>query len=97
MRSAHWRVFAVAGATPIVQGAATLTALGADSLTLRAAHPGSALVRVHFTPYWALAGASGCVAAAGDFTSLTLRTAGTARLVIRFLPGRIGTRSPRCT
>jgi len=97
MRSAHWRVFAVAHAAPIVQGAATLTALGPDSLTLRVEHPGSAVARVHFTPYWALAGSPGCVAPAGDFTSLTLRRAGLARLVIRFSPARIGARSPRCT
>lgn len=97
MRSAHWRVYTVARPTPIVAGAATLTALGPNSLTLRVEHPGSALVRVHFTPYWALAGSSGCVAPAGDFTSLTLRRAGTARLVIRFSLGRIGARSPRCT
>ncbi len=97
MHSAHWRVYAVANATPIVQGAAALTALGPDSLTLRANHPGTALVRVHFTPYWALGEGSGCVAPAGDYTSLTLRGAGPVRLVIRFSLGRIGARSPRCT
>jgi hypothetical protein len=95
-RIAHWRVYAVADPTPIVQGAATLTALGADSLTLRASRPGTALVRVHFSSYWALGEGSGCVAPAGDFTSLTLRGAGPVRLVIRFSLGRIGARSPRC-
>ncbi len=97
MRTVHWRVYAVADPTPIVSGAATLTALGPDSLTLRAEHPGTALVRVHFTPYWALGQGSGCVTAAGDLTSLTLRRAGPVRLVIDFSLGRIGARSPRCT
>ena len=57
--SRHWRVYAVERATPIVTGAATLTALGPDSLTLSAVRPGTAFVRVHFTPYWALSGAPG--------------------------------------
>jgi len=97
MRSAHWRVFAVADPTPIVQGVATLTGLGPDWLTLRANRPGSALVRVHFTPYWALTKGSGCVQPAGEFTALWLREPGRARLGIRFSVRRIGARSPRCT
>ncbi|MGI8903092.1 MAG: hypothetical protein ACR2IP_05415 [Solirubrobacteraceae bacterium] len=92
----HWRIYAVAEATPIVQGAATLRALGPNSLTLHARRPGIALVRVRFSPYWALAGGPGCVAPWGDFTKLTLRRAGPLRLVIRFSAGRIGARSPRC-
>ena len=97
MRSAHWRVYAVADATPLVQGAATLTGLGPDSLTLTAERPGTVLVHVHFTPYWALSEGAGCVAPAGDLTALRLRSAGPVRLVIRFSLGRIGARSPRCS
>ncbi|HUE29198.1 MAG TPA: hypothetical protein VMP89_20655 [Solirubrobacteraceae bacterium] len=93
----HWRIYAVADATPIVQGAATLRALGPNSLTLHADHPGDVLVRVHFTPYWAITEGSGCVAPAGQFTRLTLRRAGPVRVTISFSLGRIGARSPRCT
>jgi hypothetical protein len=96
-RSRHWRVYAVIGATPIVEGAATLRTLGPDSLTLQAQRAGRVLVRVRFTPYWALGEGSGCVGPAGDLTALTLRRAGPVRLVIRFSLGRIGARSPRCT
>ncbi len=97
-RLRHWRVYAVADPTPIVSGSATLQALGPDSLTLSVSHPGPALLRVHFTPYWELQGVAGCVAPAGnDFTALTFRTAGPARLVIAFSPWRIHARSPRCT
>jgi len=92
----HWRVYAVADPTPIVEGAASLRKLGPNSLTLYASRPGTALVRMRFTPYWALAGAPGCVAPTGDFTRLTLRRAGPVRLVIRFSLARIGARSPRC-
>jgi hypothetical protein len=97
MRSAHWRVYAVRNATPIVTGAATLRAVGPNSLTLQVTRPGRAFVRVHFTPYWALGRGSGCVQPAGDFTALTLRHAGPVQLVISFSPGRIGSRSPRCS
>jgi hypothetical protein len=54
-------------------------------------------VRVRFTPYWAIAEGSGCVAPEGDFIRLTLRRAGRVRLVTRFAPGRVGARSARCS
>jgi hypothetical protein len=96
MHSAHWRVYAVVNATPIVQGAATLRAMSPDSFTLRASRPGTVLVHVRFTPYWALAQGSGCVFPAGDFTGLTLRRPGTVKLQTHFALSRIGARSPRC-
>jgi len=97
LRTAHWRVFEVRDATPIAQGAATLTAIGPDALTLRANRAGATLLRVHFTPYWALGEGSGCVQPAGEFTLLTVDRPGPVRLVIRFSFGRIRARSPRCT
>jgi hypothetical protein len=97
MRSRHWRVYAVADATPIVDGPATLEAMGPNWLQLDARAPGSVLVHVRFTPYWALSEGSGCVAPAGQYTRLTLRQAGPVRLVTRFSLGRIGASSPRCT
>ncbi len=96
LRARHWRVYAVRDATPLASGPARVTAIGPDSLTLRARAPGRVLVRVRFTPYWRLTASSGCVAPAGDFTALRLRRAGTVRLVIGFSLGRIGARSPRC-
>ncbi len=97
MRSAHWRVYAVARATPIAQGPAQLTGLGPDWLTLRAARPGTVLLRVRFTPYWALTQGSGCVEQAGQFTRVRVRRAGTLRVGIAFSLGRIGATSPRCS
>jgi hypothetical protein len=96
-RSRHWRVYAVANPSPIVQGAATLRALGPNSISLAAARAGTALVRVHFTPYWSITEGSGCVAPAGQFTRLSLRRAGAVRMTISFAPGRIGAHSPRCS
>ena len=96
MRSAHWRVFAVADPTPIAQGAATLTAMGPDWITLEARRPGTVTLHVHFTPYWALVTGAGCVAPAGDLTRVTVRRAGPVRLGVRFALSRVGARSPRC-
>ncbi|HEY3773144.1 MAG TPA: hypothetical protein VGL69_09135 [Solirubrobacteraceae bacterium] len=92
-----WRVYAVRDPTPIAQGAAQLTALGPDWLTLRARRAGRVLVHVRFSPYWALVDGTGCVEPAGPDTRLVLRRPGVARLAIRFSLGRIGAHSARCT
>jgi hypothetical protein len=97
MRTGSWRIYAVRDPTPIVTGAATLTALDADSLVLRAHHSGAAIVRVRFTPYWALPKGAGCVAPDGAYTKLTIRRPGTMRLVTSFSLSRVGATSPRCS
>jgi hypothetical protein len=97
MRLAHWRVYAVARPTPIAQGAATLQAMGSDWIALDARRAGTVTLHVRFTPYWALATGSGCVAPDGDGTRLTLRRGGPVRLVIRFSPGRVRATSARCS
>ena len=96
-RSQHWRVYQVHAATPIVQGPATLQSLGPGSLTLRASRPGTVVVHLHFTPYWALARGSGCVAPDGNAIRLTVRRAGEVQLVTRFSLNRIGATSPACS
>jgi hypothetical protein len=97
MRSAHWRVYAVVHPTPLAQGPATVRAMGSDWVQLQARRPGTVLLHVHFTPYWALTEGAGCVTSAGDVTRLTLHRAGPVRLAIRFSVGRIRATSPRCT
>ena len=77
MRSTHWRVYAVADPTPIVSGAATLTALGPNSVTIDARRAGTALVRVRYSPYWALGEGSAASAQAGQFTNCECGTPGT--------------------
>ena len=97
MRSAHWRVYAVADATPIALGVARLVAMGPDWLTLDAASAGPTVLRVHFTPYWKLTRGAGCVSPDGPYTRLTVRRAGPVRLATSFSVLRIGARSPRCS
>jgi hypothetical protein len=97
-RSAHWRLFAVLGARPLAQPPAALTRLGSDSFTLAAPHAGTFTVRVHFTPYWAIALGNGCVRRApGDWTELQARTAGSFHVVIDFSLARVLDRGPRCS
>ncbi len=95
--SAHWRLFAVLGARPLASPPGVLTGLGTDSLTLYAPRPGAYTVRVHFTPYWALASGSGCVSRApGDWTEVQARRAGSLHVVIRFSLARVFSHGARC-
>jgi hypothetical protein len=95
LRTRHWRVYSVLAATPIVAGA-RLLGVGANSVTLRAAGRGTALLRVRFTPYWAITEGSGCVAPDGGFTKVTIRRPGIIRVGIRFSLDRIRASSTRC-
>jgi hypothetical protein len=96
-RTTHWRIYAVQDPTPIVQGPATLRAMGSNWFQLEAERTGKAFIAVHFSPYWAVTQGSGCVAPAGAFTSLQIRSPGPVRIAIRFSLGRIGATSPRCS
>ena len=96
-RNRHWRVYAVRNPTPIVQGAATLTELGSDWLEVSGMRPGIAIVRVHYSPYWAVTEGDGCVGPDGGFTQLTIRRPGPLKVAMRFSLGRIGATSTRCS
>ena len=93
----HWRVYAVENATPIATGAAALTALGPNSMDLLATRPGTALIRVRWSPYWALTNGSGCMAPENGFTRLEVSRAGPLHVAIRFALSRVGASSPRCS
>jgi hypothetical protein len=54
-------------------------------------------VRIHFSPYWAIADGGGCVARApGDWTEVRARAAGSLRVVIDFSLSRVFSHGPRC-
>ncbi len=95
-RDRDWRLFAVRDPTPLATGPARVTALRAESVTLRFARPGRATVRVRWTPYWAVVVGSGCVERDGDFTAVTARRAGALRIAPRFDLARVGADGPRC-
>src|SRR5205807_8131986 len=95
-RGRHWRLFEVRDASPLVSAPALVTQLDSGSFSVRAPAAGAYTVRVHFTPYWALAGGHGCVSRApGDWTTVQPRGAGTVRVVINFSLGRVFSHGPR--
>ncbi|MGO9487738.1 MAG: hypothetical protein ACLQBB_01775 [Solirubrobacteraceae bacterium] len=95
--SAHWRLFAVRRPAPLAQPPARLTAADTQSFTLQAPAPGSYEVRLHYTPYWAVARGDACVAQApGEWTLVQARRPGTVHVVIRFSIGRIFEHGVRC-
>ncbi len=76
-KSAHWRVYAVRGARPLASGPGRLVAMDDDGFTLQATHPGTFLVRVHYTPYWQVSSGLGTVSEAADgWTRVTAERAG---------------------
>jgi len=82
----------------LATGAATVTRLGEHSVDLRAARAGVALVRVRWSPYWALVRGSGCVERGpDDLVRLRVRRAGELRLDFRFGFGRLFSRGARCS
>ena len=94
----HWRVYEVTSPHSLVtsQGSARISALsfGAEQVLLQVDRPGSALVRVRWTPYWIAKGA--CVQGDGGWTRITARRAGTVRMRIDFSPWRVFERGRRC-
>jgi hypothetical protein len=96
--SAHWRLFAVLGATPLARAPAVLTSADTDSFTLSEPRPESTIVRIRFTPYWAILGGHGCVREApGGWTEVQAQSVGSLRVGIDFSLKRVFDHGPRCT
>jgi hypothetical protein len=87
--SRHWRIYAVRAPTPLVSGPGRVTELGHDSLSLQADAPGSLLVRVRWTPYWAITSGAGCVQRGpGGWTRVDVARRGPLQLRASFSLGR---------
>ena len=71
-----------------------MTHIDSDEVTLDARTPGSALVRVRWSPYWRVKG--GCVERAGDWTRVTIRHPGAVSMTTSFSPLRVIFRGRRC-
>ncbi|HEX6652109.1 MAG TPA: hypothetical protein VF072_05150 [Thermoleophilaceae bacterium] len=97
-RSDDWRLYEVLLPAPLVipdgRAAISLEQLGSDQLLLDVRRPGSALIRVRWTPYWFARG--GCVERAGSWTRVIARRRGYMRLSTRFAPERIVDHGRRC-
>jgi hypothetical protein len=90
--SAHWRVYEVIGARPLVfrdgNGLAQLSSLDTQSFVLNVIRPGTFTVRLRFTPYWSVTAGSGCISPAGHWTRLRAESPGIVRVSISVSPGR---------
>jgi hypothetical protein len=97
-RSENWRLYEVLLPAPLVipdgRASLSLEQLGSDQLLFDVRRPGSALVRVRWTPYWFARG--GCVERAGSWTRVIARHRGYMRLSTRFAPERIVDHGRRC-
>jgi hypothetical protein len=68
----HWRIYAVLGAQPLVQGPGHLVSIRPAGFTLLAAQAASFLVRIHYTPYWHISsGTADLGEAPGGWTRIT--------------------------
>ncbi len=87
--SPAWELWRVGASPGLASGGARVTALCADRVVVAVLHPGAALLRVRWTPYWELGGAGGHARlsrAAGGWTELHSTRAGTVVLGVAF-PG----------
>jgi hypothetical protein len=94
---AHWRVYRVLGARPMVGGAGRLAALGPRSFALDALRPGTLDVRVRWTRYWTVERGAACLREGGDgFTRVVARRAGRVRVTARLTLHGLLNDSPAC-
>jgi len=93
-----WRVHRVRGPRPLAEGAARLERLDPEGFVLTGRQPGTTLVRLRFSPYWAVLGGEGCVERGpGGWTRVRTRAPGTVTVGTRFSPGRAGATGRRCS
>ena len=85
-RDRHWRLFSVSGARAMASRPARLVDLDPQSFTLRVPRAGASLVRVRWSPYWAVTAGAGCVrrAKGGDWVEVRATRAGAIRVAQRF-------------
>ncbi len=92
-----WTVYEVKHATPLAERPAQVVNFDSDGFSIRASKPGSYLVHVRHSPYFAMAGGVGCVEASpGGLTTVHMSRPGVADVVADFSPVRIFERGPSC-
>ncbi len=96
--SAHWRVFAVLHPTPLASGPGRLVSIQPDGFTLAAGQAGTFVVRVRYTPYWAVVSGTGCVGATADgWTQVSVGQRGPVRVGALFSLERAFASGPACS
>ena len=96
--SADWRVFAVLHPTPLASGPGRLVTIAPDGFTLAVGRAGTFVVRIHFTPYWAVVAGAGCVSATPDgWTQVSVGQRGPVRVGALFSLDRAFESGPACS
>jgi hypothetical protein len=96
-RSRHWRVYEVTDHTTMASGGARVRNLDSEGFTLLAPRTGRFRVRVHWSPYWAVAEGGACLAPGADgWLRVAVLRAGPTRIENRFSVPRLLDRGPRC-
>jgi hypothetical protein len=96
-RLAHWRIYRLRHAAPLVSGGAVLLSMGPRGFAVQARGPGAILVRVRWTPYWAVRRGAACLRPAPHgWTRLVVGAPGTVRVAAHFTPGRAIARGRVC-
>jgi hypothetical protein len=83
-QDAHWWVYRVRGAMPLVSAPATVLRTTSAEVDVRMPQPGSVTVRVAYSPW--LHADGGCLGQEGEFTRLTVTASGTYRISSEYGP-----------
>ncbi|WTB41501.1 hypothetical protein OG569_27735 [Streptomyces sp. NBC_00827] len=81
---AHWQVFRVRDAAPLVSAPASVVGTTSAEIDVRVPKPGSVTVRVAYSPW--LRADGGCLAQDGEFTRLTVSRPGEYRISSEYGP-----------
>lgn len=84
-RDAHWQVFRVRDAVPLVSAPGRVVRTSGAELVLRVPRPGTVTVRVAYSP-WLRADGGGCLSREGEFTRLTVSAPGEYRISSEYGP-----------
>ena len=84
-RDAHWKVFRVRDAVPLVSGSARVVSTSGADLVVRMPGAGATTVRIAHSP-WLRVDGGGCLSRAGEFTRLTVSAAGEYRISSEYGP-----------
>ncbi|MFF5256762.1 hypothetical protein ACFY4K_32605 [Streptomyces leeuwenhoekii] len=83
-QDAHWRVYRVRDAVPLVSAPGSVVRTTGAELVLRAERPGPVTVRIAWSPW--LRSDGGCLAREGEFTRLTVPAPGVYRISSEYGP-----------
>jgi hypothetical protein len=87
-RSAHWRLYSVAGSQGIVTGPAELLSATDGQVVVDAVRPGTVLIRIRYSSDWVLSTGSGCIHRAdGSWIGVDVYRAQLFKLTLSLLDG----------